>query len=140
MKSKTMLAFILALASALGVKVIAAPAEGAPLASCPGEIRFVQVEADAGKYDPPAYLVPAWDNGKEGKELYSEWTDVENQNVMLHCHLEHKGVSTKNVDVPLEVVKVPVPAEATKCVRFRNQVSCFVAPVKSDRANPSPAN
>lgn len=122
-----MIAILLVVISVVGVGVFAASDK--PLAACPGKIISVDLEADAGKYNPPALLVPDWDNGKDGIHLYSEWNNIKEENLVVHCYMEPSGQEKPNT--PIKVIDIKVPKEVNKCMRFRNEFSCFVAPLKS---------
>ncbi|MFZ2587777.1 MAG: hypothetical protein WAZ18_06650 [Alphaproteobacteria bacterium] len=124
---------ITAILSLIGIwNVLPSAAEGkTPVAECPDVVEYVDVEAKAGKYDPPAFLIPTWDNGRTGIDLYNEWTDLAGEDVMIHCHMK------KPENAQGEVVKVKLAPEINKCMRFRDKVSCFVAPVKPKAKTPA---
>lgn len=89
------------------------------LAACPGTITSVDVEAEAGKYNPPALLAPTSDNGRMENGLINfraEWTGLGGQNAVLHCRMSGDGE---------RLVDVALPPEVTTCVRANNKVTCF---------------
>lgn len=90
---------------------------GPALVECPGTIASVEIEAEAGKFNPPALLAPSSDNGKTGEgfsKFVATWTGLAGQNAVMHCKLPGN-----------KVVDVAVPAEATACIRSNNQVKCY---------------
>ena len=99
----------------------AAPAIGAKpstiLAACPSAIDTVQLEAEPGKYNPPAFLAPDRDNGRPGPTLHQEWTGLGGHKTDIHCH--RAGAP------PDETTNLSLPAGVSTCVRQGNQFSCF---------------
>lgn len=86
------------------------------LAKCPDGILSVELEAEAGKYHPPALLAPTSDNGRTDNSFINfraEWTSLTHQNVVLHCHLVDR------------VVDVALPPDADRCVRAKNRITCY---------------
>lgn len=92
------------------------PAALGVLAACPGPVASFDIEAHAGKYNPPALLAPSSDNGQSGSHLRSEWDELGGQDVVLHCHPK---------SAPQSVVDVALPSEATRCVSFHDQLTCY---------------
>lgn len=91
------------------------------LVECPGKTTYVLVEQ--GKYDPPAYVVPDWDNAREGDQYYGEWNYIHNQpDSVVHCHYEKAGMAG---EVEPKVVDIKIPPEVTKCTYFRYEFSCW---------------
>lgn len=87
--------------------------------SCPGPVISVQVEADAGKFNPPAWLAPDTTSGSLGINLSQKWDNLKGQHIALHCTLSG---TMDQLSPHVEVVSVP--DNMTTCTFAANLMTC----------------